>query len=145
MTRLRLQPLRRLAKTRAFRITLYLVVILLTSNLNAMVCHFLHPEIPYFDKEHVIVGGVTGIVCAVLFGLVALYVRHLNRALKRIRVLEAVLPICVKCKRIRKPDSDPMRMESWEAIESYITQKADTEFTHGICPDCAAKLYPDLV
>jgi len=47
-------------------------------NLNAMVDVVLHPEIPYFDKEHLIVGGVTGFVSMVLFGLLALYIGYLR-------------------------------------------------------------------
>ncbi len=42
------------------------------SNLSALVDAFLHPEIPYFDIEHLIVGGVTGLVSSILFGFFAI-------------------------------------------------------------------------
>ncbi|MBA3035842.1 MAG: hypothetical protein FP814_05035 [Desulfobacterium sp.] len=113
------------------------------SNLNAMVDLYLHPDIPYFDKEHLIVGGVTAIVSTVLFGALFFYVCHLDKALKTIKTLETFLPICCNCKKIRIPDSDPKKMDSWLQIESYITQKTTTMFSHGICPECILKLYPE--
>lgn len=57
-------------------------VIVLLGNLNAIVDLVLHPEIPYFDKEHLIVGGITGIVVILLFISLAFYIRDLNKAMK---------------------------------------------------------------
>jgi hypothetical protein len=111
------------------------------SNLNALVDAVLHPDIPYFDEEHLIVGGITGLMSTILFGLLALYVRYLNNALSNIKTLEGILPICSNCKKICKVDSDPRNMMSWQPIENYITEKTTSLFSHGICPDCAAKLY----
>ncbi len=90
-----------------------------------------------------IVGGITGFVSIVLFGLLFIYMRHLNNALNTIRALESILPICSNCKKIRKTDSDPKQMNSWQPIESYISQKTTTKFSHGICPECLSKLYPE--
>jgi hypothetical protein len=115
------------------------------TNLNALVDFFLHPEIPYFDKEHLIVGGTTGFVSLVLFGLLFIYMRHLNNALNTIRALESILPICSNCKKIRKPDSDSTQMDSWQPIESYISQKTTTKFSHGICPECLSKHYSEFI
>jgi hypothetical protein len=112
------------------------------ANLNALVEAVLHPEIPYFDEEHLIVGGVTVFVSIVVLGLLILYARHLEKALMRIRTLEAYLPICANCKRIREPGADPERQESWKELESYIGERTATKFTHGICPECIAELYP---
>ena len=95
------------------------------SNLNALVDAVLHPDIPYFDEEHLIVGGITGLVSIILFGLLTLYVRYLNKALSNIKTLESILPICSHCKKIRKPDSDPKNMESWQPLEAYITDNDD--------------------
>ena len=47
------------------------------SNLSALVDAFLHPEIPYFDTEHLIVGGVTGLVSSIFLGLLMFYTRRL--------------------------------------------------------------------
>jgi hypothetical protein len=114
------------------------------SNLSSLVDAVLHPEIPYFDTEHLIVGGVTGLISSILLGLLIFYTRMIEKAVKRINRLESILPICSNCKKIRLPGSDPSIKESWESIESYITNKTTTRFTHGICPECAAALYPQL-
>ena len=55
------------------RIVCYGAIVILLSNLNAMVDSVLHPKIPYFDEEHLIVGGITALVTAVLFTLLIIY------------------------------------------------------------------------
>jgi hypothetical protein len=139
-----MQPASLLIKRTSVRIVLYVLIVLLLANLNALVDAVFHPEIPYFDEEHLIVGIITGVLCGVLFGLVLLYMGHLEKALKKIKTLEAFLPICARCKKIRKPGADPTDMGSWQPIESYIHEKTATEFTHGLCPECAAALCKDL-
>jgi hypothetical protein len=131
-------------KNPTIQIVIYVVIIIFLSNLNALVDAVLHPDIPYFDEEHLIVGGITGLVSIILFGLLTLYVRSLNKALGNIKSLESILPICAHCKRIRKPDSDPKKMESWQPLESYITDMTTSKFSHGICPECLAHLYPQF-
>lgn len=69
---------------------------------------------------------------------------NLRSRLSQIKTLESILPICSSCKKIREPDSDPKNMDSWEQIESYISNKTTSQFSHGICPDCVKKLYPKL-
>ncbi len=134
----------KIAKSTASQTTIYLTIIIVMTNLNALVDFFLHPAIPYFDKEHLIVGGVTGFVSMILFGLLALYVGYLDNALRRIQTLEAILPICSNCKKIRKSESDSKKKESWQPIEAYITEKTSAEFSHSVCPECASKLYPQF-
>ena len=118
--------------------------IVLVSNLNAVVDAFVHPEIPYFDREHLIVGGVTGLVVTILFGLIILYARYLENALYKIRILESHLPVCCNCKKIIISDSGANKKEFWQPIDSSITEYTTTQFSHGICPDCAKKLYPEF-
>lgn len=127
-----------------FQLVLFVFVLLLISNLNAIVDSFLHPEIPYFDDEHLIVGGITGLVNAVLFGLILLYARHLERALGKIRQLESFLPICCNCKKVRTADPHAAQKESWQPIDSYITEHTSTQFSHSLCPECMKTLYPDI-
>jgi len=57
---------------------------------------------------------------------------------KRIKILEGILPICASCKRIRNNKGE------YEQMESYITDHSEALFSHGICPDCAEKLYAEL-
>jgi len=58
--------------------------------------------------------------------------------------LEGLLPICSNCKKMRTEDGDPMDESSWVGFEKYISDRSGAEFSHGICPECAKKLYPDI-
>lgn len=64
-------------------------------------------------------------------------IRDLSHALEEISTLRGIIPICSSCKKIRDDKG------YWNQLESYISQHSDAEFTHGICPECAKKLYPD--
>jgi two-component system sensor histidine kinase TtrS len=64
---------------------------------------------------------------------------ELQAALASVRTLSGLLPICAGCKKIRNDDG------KWQPVEQYLAQKSEAQFSHGICPQCAAKLYPDLV
>ncbi len=64
--------------------------------------------------------------------------KDLQAALDNVKTLSGMLPICSSCKKIRNDDG------YWSQIEEYIRQHSDAEFSHGICPECAARLYPDL-
>ncbi len=57
-------------------------------------------------------------------------------ALSQIKTLSGMLPICSSCKRIRDDQG------YWNQIESYVEQHSEAEFSHGICPECAKKIYP---
>ena len=61
---------------------------------------------------------------------------ELTEALGKIKTLRGLLPICASCKKIRDDGG------YWKRIESYISERTQAEFTHGICPDCVTKLYP---
>jgi PleD family two-component response regulator len=61
---------------------------------------------------------------------------ELKRAREEINTLHGLLPICVQCKRIRD------KTGNWQKIETYISERSEAEFTHGMCPECIRKLYP---
>ncbi|MFO7606102.1 MAG: hypothetical protein R6W72_07375 [Desulfurivibrionaceae bacterium] len=63
---------------------------------------------------------------------------ELREALKNIKVLKGFLPICASCKKIRDDKG------YWNQIEAYIKEHSEANFSHGICPECAEKLYPGL-
>lgn len=65
-------------------------------------------------------------------------ITELQEALDTIQVLSGIIPICASCKRIRTEQGD------WQPIELYIRDHSQAEFSHGICPDCVAKLYPGI-
>ena len=133
----------RIGNTTFFQVAVYVVIVIFIANLNAMVDAVLHPDIPYFDEEHLIVGGVTGLVCSILFGLLVLYAAKLQKALLTLKVLEDYLPICSGCNKIRKPGADSSHSESWQPLESYVMEKTNTRFSHGLCPQCLTRIYPE--
>lgn len=67
-----------------------------------------------------------------------------TKSLKReVKGLEGLLPICISCKKIRDDNNE------WQPLEKYISDHSEARFTHGVCKDCAKKLYgvdlPDLL
>jgi hypothetical protein len=65
-------------------------------------------------------------------------IHELQNSLSKSRTLRGLLTICASCKRIRD-DKD-----QWNVIEVYIRDRSEAEFSHGICPECMKKLYPDF-
>jgi DNA repair exonuclease SbcCD ATPase subunit len=65
-------------------------------------------------------------------------IRELQYALSEVKTLSGLLPICASCKKIRDDKG------YWSQIEEYIRKHSDAEFTHGLCPGCAEKLYPEF-
>ena len=66
-------------------------------------------------------------------------IHDLQDALANVKSLSGLLPICASCKKIRDDKG------YWSQVESYIQKHSDATFTHGMCPDCIKKWYPDLV
>ena len=64
-------------------------------------------------------------------------IAELQKSLANIKTLKGLLPICASCKKIRDD------MGYWNQIESYFDRYSDVEFSHGICPECAKKIYPE--
>jgi two-component system, response regulator PdtaR len=63
---------------------------------------------------------------------------ELKDALENVKVLSGLLPICANCKKIRDDKG------YWEAIEGYFMRHSDVQFSHGICPSCIEKYYPQF-
>ena len=61
---------------------------------------------------------------------------ELQETLAHVKTLRGLLPICASCKKIRDDQG------YWNQIEAYVENHTDALFSHGICPDCAKKLYP---
>ncbi len=62
---------------------------------------------------------------------------NLKKSLTKVRKLSGLLPICASCKKIRDDKG------YWNQIEAYIRDHSEAEFSHGICPECSEKLYPE--
>lgn len=86
------------------------------------------------DRTLVIPALVSASPFSFLGGLYALLVVE---DISELAELRAMLPICSSCHRIHRPDG------AWENVETYIKrQDPQVNLSHGLCPDCAKKLYP---
>jgi PAS domain S-box-containing protein len=63
---------------------------------------------------------------------------ELKKALREVKTLGGLLPICASCKKIRDDQG------YWNQLEHYIQMHSEAEFSHSVCPDCAKMLYPEL-
>jgi len=64
-------------------------------------------------------------------------IRELQEALAKVKTLSGLLPVCASCRKIRD------KQGAWHSLETYIRTHTEADFSHGICPDCRQKLYPD--
>jgi response regulator RpfG family c-di-GMP phosphodiesterase len=63
---------------------------------------------------------------------------ELQKALRDVKVLRGLIPICASCKKIRNDGG------FWQQLEEYIGEHSEAEFSHGICQHCVKKLYPGV-
>ncbi|HLP09576.1 MAG TPA: response regulator transcription factor [Opitutaceae bacterium] len=64
---------------------------------------------------------------------------ELQEALAQIKTLRGIVPICASCKRVRDDAG------YWRQVEAYVAAHSEATFSHGICPECMAKLYPEYL
>lgn len=65
-------------------------------------------------------------------------IKNLQDALHEIETLQGIVPICSFCKKIRDDEG------FWDQVEFYVSKHTKAEFSHGICPECKVKQYPEL-
>jgi CheY-like chemotaxis protein len=65
-------------------------------------------------------------------------IKSLEEALANVKALSGLIPICAGCKQIRDDQG------YWSQVETYISQHSEARFTHGLCPNCAGKYFPDI-
>jgi sigma-B regulation protein RsbU (phosphoserine phosphatase) len=65
--------------------------------------------------------------------------KELADALGQVKNLKGLLPICMFCKKIRNDEN------YWQQIEDYVARHSEADFSHGICPECLEKQYPEYV
>lgn len=98
------------------------------------------------DIPYLILGGAVtpvnwreSLFETVIVGVLGLVIVFYTRKIfARMKYLEGFLPICASCKKIRDDAG------TWQEMECYIGNKSAAQFSHGICPSCARKLYPEL-
>ena len=92
-----------------------------------------------FDANELRARVQVGIRMVELQQRLASRVRELEDALGRVTQLQGLLPICSYCKKVRDDRN------YWRQVESYISEHADVQFSHGICPECyKAIVEPEL-
>ena len=64
-------------------------------------------------------------------------IAELKEALAKVKMLTGLLPICSSCRKIREDGS-------WSNLEDYVRHHSEADFSHGICPECAHRLYPGV-
>jgi DNA-binding response OmpR family regulator len=62
---------------------------------------------------------------------------ELKRSREEIKVLRGIVPVCASCKSIRDEKG------VWQRMEAFISRRTEAQFSHGLCPDCMQKLYPE--
>ncbi len=93
-------------------------------------------EPPAWIGINALIRVMTLVFYAYLVARTATQTRTLQR---RVKVMEGFLPICAACKRIRNETG------AYENIEDYVSRHSEAQFTHGLCPKCAKRLYPDFL
>ena len=63
---------------------------------------------------------------------------NLQKALDEVKTLRGILPICSYCKKVM---SGP---ETWIELDRYVRRHSEAEFSHGVCPECMQKHFPDI-
>ncbi len=92
---------------------------------------------PWTVGEAITNAAIRICVLSLLAYLAARAAQQHRAALRDVQMLERILPICSYCRKIR--DSN----ESWQSLETYFHAHGDIAFSHGLCPDCARKYYPE--
>ncbi len=92
-----------------------------------------------FDKEEFHARIRVGERMIQLQKMLADRIDALQEAIDHIHTLRGIISICTFCHKIRNDE------KSWERLEKYLGEHSEAEFSHGICPECARKHYPDLV
>jgi hypothetical protein len=129
-------------KTKTLRIitisqlSIFLLLLCLTlGNEIIDIPHYVFHDAPTLYSQRT---GEIIIELSIFFIVMAFEAALLKNLYKRIRLLEGFIPICANCKKIKNTE------DQWEQIEQYISKHSLAQFSHGICPDSARKLYPDL-
>jgi glucan phosphoethanolaminetransferase (alkaline phosphatase superfamily) len=98
----------------------------------------------FIDLPHELLGApatpinyIESIFETIIISVLAVLVILLTHTLLK-RILSGILPVCSFCKKIRVDDR-------WIPIDSYIRDHSEVDFSHGICPQCAAENYGDLL
>jgi DNA-binding response OmpR family regulator len=91
-----------------------------------------------FDKDELQARVKVGERVASLKSELDRRVRELEDSMAHVKLLQGILPICMHCHQIRDDK------EVWKRLDEYIAEHTDVMLSHGLCPECYEKHYPDF-
>jgi hypothetical protein len=62
---------------------------------------------------------------------------ELGEALASVRTLRGFIPICAACRKVRNDQG------YWQAVEVFVGEQTEAQFSHGLCPECSPRYFPD--
>jgi hypothetical protein len=95
--------------------------------------------IPWDEAHALNLGIVNAVIRATALIIMAYLADRARRVIelqKELKILQGILPICMSCKRIRNEKGE------YEQLEAFIHHHSEADFSHGYCPDCVKKIYP---
>ena len=104
----------------------------------ASLCAILTWVVLFLSPHPVWFAVVNRLITVIVLGITVMLSLMRKRAEEDVKVLHGLLPICSYCKKIRDDRG------YWEQVERYITARSHADFSHGMCPDCGPKHFPDL-
>jgi hypothetical protein len=69
--------------------------------------------------------------------VLALITWRCREAFGEAKMLKGILPICMHCRKILDDN------KQWQSLETYLSRHSDATLSHGLCPECASKFYPE--
>ena len=60
------------------------------------------------------------------------------------KTLAGIVPVCSGCKKIRRPELAEDDPEAWQVVDAYLARHTTAMVTHGLCPDCLERMYPEM-
>jgi hypothetical protein len=116
-------------------ITAYVLSLLLPVGSLSIVLFWEHSApLSYAMLNSVIQAGVLAFVA-----IAAATVRQNIELKRQVKLLQSILPVCMGCKRIRD------QHEHWQPLEVYVTEHTDSIVSHGLCQECARRMYGEFV
>ncbi|MEW6050247.1 MAG: response regulator [Candidatus Zixiibacteriota bacterium] len=64
-------------------------------------------------------------------------IQELELSLREIKTLRGIVTICMHCHKMLNDE------RSWERLEKYVQEHSEAQFSHGLCPECLEKYYPE--
>ena len=92
-------------------------------------------------------GGILPVSLTLLAGsLMALLstLLHTRMILGLQKTLAGIVPVCSGCKKIRRPELAEGDPEAWQVVDTYLASHTTAMVTHGLCPDCLKRMYPEM-